>query len=49
MRGKFPGMLKERTFRVVVVKDGVGVGETRTPVEKCKTVKYTGKSVSVKL
>ena len=49
VKGSFPGMLKERTFRVVVVKDSVGRGETRTPVEKCKTVKYTGKSVSIKL
>ena len=49
VRGQFPGMLKERTFRVVLVKDGVGIGETRTPVEKCKTVKYTGRPISIKL
>ena len=49
VRGQFPGMLKERTFRVVLVREGVGVEETRTPVEKCKTVKYSGKSVSIKL
>ncbi|MBR4254064.1 MAG: DUF5110 domain-containing protein [Lentisphaeria bacterium] len=49
VKGSFPGMLKERTFRIVKVAGGVGVGENRTPVEKCKTVKYTGKSVSVTL
>ena len=49
VRGQFPGMLKERTFRIVVVKDRVGIGETRTPVEKCKTVKYTGRPISIKL
>ena len=49
VQGSFPGMLKDRTFRVVLVKDGVGVGETRTPVEQCKTIKYNGKSVSIKL
>ena len=47
--GSFPGMLKNRTFRVVKVGEGVGVEQTRTPVEKCTTVKYSGKSVSVKL
>ena len=49
VQGSFPGMLKDRTFRVVLVKDGVGVGETRTPVEQCKTIKYNGKSVSIRL
>ena len=42
-------MLKDRTFRVVLVKDGVGVGETRTPVDQCRTIKYNGKAVSVRL
>ena len=38
-----------RTFRVVLLKDGHGVGETRTDPEQCKTVKYSGKSVTLKL
>ena len=48
-QGSYPGMLKNRTFRVVLVKDGLGVGETRTDPEQCKTVKYSGKTVSIKL
>jgi alpha-D-xyloside xylohydrolase len=40
-QGSFPGMLAERTFRVVLVgKDhGVGIGET---AKAEATVKYTG-------
>ena len=49
VQGSFPGMLKDRTFRVVLVQEGVGVEETRTSPEKCRTVKYSGKSVSLKL
>ena len=49
VQGSFPGMLKDRTFRVVLVKEGVGVEETRTAPDQCKTVKYFGKSVSIKL
>ena len=49
VQGSFPGMLKNRTFRIVLVKDGVGVDETRTDPEQCKTVKYSGKSVTLKL
>jgi alpha-D-xyloside xylohydrolase len=46
-KGEFPGMLKQRTFRVVFVhKDhGVGVGEA---LEADQVVKYTGAKLEVK-
>jgi len=44
--GKFPGMLKERTFRVIFVSSGHGAGGAAE--EKPDTiVHYTGKAVSV--
>jgi alpha-D-xyloside xylohydrolase len=46
-QGKFPGMLKERTFRIVFVSAGHGTGvEETVPVDAI--VKYTGGSVVVK-
>ena len=44
--GSFAGMLKERTFRVVLVKSGhgVGIGET---VGAEKTVSYVGAKIAV--
>jgi alpha-D-xyloside xylohydrolase len=45
--GTFPGMLKERTFRIVWVRPGKGIGaspETTADAE----VPYAGKSVDVK-
>jgi alpha-D-xyloside xylohydrolase len=45
--GNFPGMLKERTFRVVFVSSGHGAGPT--PEEKADSVvNYTGKTDVVK-
>jgi len=45
-RGSFPGMLKHRVFRVVLVKEGWGVG-----VEEAggfdKMIEYSGREVSV--
>jgi alpha-D-xyloside xylohydrolase len=41
-RGEFPGMLKERTFRVVVVGDKHGTGIEPTARSE---VKYAGKAV----
>ncbi|MEM1543899.1 MAG: glycoside hydrolase family 31 protein [Candidatus Bathyarchaeia archaeon] len=44
--GKYPGMLKERTFHIVLVREGHGVG-----VEEAKpdqVVQYKGKKVIVK-
>ena len=43
-KGRFPGMLKERTFRVVVVGDGHGVGGGETE-RADQVVRYTGKPV----
>ncbi len=44
--GKFPGMLARRTFRVIFVVDGHGVGVE--PCEKAdKVVQYTGKEIRV--
>ena len=47
-QGEFPGMLKERTFNVVLVKDNHGTG-----VEICwqpeRTIKYTGTQLTIKL
>ena len=44
--GSFPGMLAKRTFHIVLVKPGMGVGVE--PVEAAKTVSYEGKAVTVK-
>jgi alpha-D-xyloside xylohydrolase len=47
-KGTFSGMLKNRTFHLVVVnkQTGTGVGSS---VKQGKTVKYNGKAISVKL
>ncbi len=45
-KGSFPGMLKDRTFRVVFVRDGHGVGGGLTETAD-KTVAYSGKAISV--
>jgi alpha-D-xyloside xylohydrolase len=46
-KGEFPGMLKERTFSIVLVKENHGIG-----VELCsnpdKTIKYNGNKLEVK-
>lgn len=44
-KGDFPGMLKDRTFRVVWVtpKNGIGV----EPAKLAETVQYSGKEVSI--
>src|SRR5665648_242653 len=45
-KGDFPGMLKDRTFRVVLVnaKNGTGVEPAKQAVE----IKYSGKEVKIK-
>ncbi|MGE5447915.1 MAG: DUF5110 domain-containing protein, partial [Bacteroidales bacterium] len=45
-KGDFPGMLKERTFRVVWVsaKNGIGI----EPAKEAKEVKYSGQQVIVR-
>jgi len=45
--GKFPGMLKERTFRIVWVKAGHGAGVATTEAADA-IVRYTGKAVKVR-
>jgi alpha-D-xyloside xylohydrolase len=46
--GKFPGMLKNRTFNIVVVKNGHGTGDQVT-AKTDKTVSYSGKQIRIKL
>ena len=46
--GEFPGMLKNRKFKVVLVKEGNGIGD-RLTTKVGKTVTYSGKRVQVKL
>lgn len=43
--GKFPGMLKNRQFRIILVDEKSGVGDK--PMTGGKTVKYTGKRLTV--
>jgi len=45
-KGQFPGMLQERTFRVVLVKENHGVGVNAAD-EANKVVQYSGKQISV--
>jgi alpha-D-xyloside xylohydrolase len=45
-KGDFPGMLKERTFRIVWVnpKNGVGL----EPSKQAEEIKYSGTAIKVK-
>jgi alpha-D-xyloside xylohydrolase len=45
--GEFPGMLKERTFRVVLVAPGIGTGIE--PSSKATEVRYRGSELKVSL
>jgi len=45
-RGSFPGMIKRRTFRVVIVRDGHGAGKELSSVPDV-TVEYEGRAASV--
>jgi len=47
-KGSFKGMLKTRTFKVVLVSTTVGIG-VNPALKYTKTVKYTGKKIDVKL
>lgn len=47
--GKYNGMLKNRKFRVVLVREGIGVTEKRTDLSNTKTVEYNGEEMKVKL
>ena len=44
--GSFPGMLEHRTFRIVIVREGHGIGIASTP-DPDATVEYDGKAASV--
>jgi len=46
--GEFPGMLKTRTFNIVLVKDGQGIGLQVSGMYD-KTVKYDGQEQVIKL
>jgi alpha-D-xyloside xylohydrolase len=45
--GEFPGMLKERTFRVVWVRPGKGTGPLAEK-DADTEVRYTGKAIEVR-
>ena len=45
-KGQFPGMLENRTFRVVFVRENHGVG-VKASDEPDKVVQYSGKQISV--
>jgi alpha-D-xyloside xylohydrolase len=47
-RGRFPGMLEHRIFRVVIVKNGRGTG-IESSSDPDGTITYEGKTVSVRL
>jgi len=47
-KGEFPGMLKNRTFHIVLVGEGHGVGEG-IEADPDKVVRYNGKKVVVRL
>ncbi len=47
-KGEFPGMLKKRKFKLVLVDKNHGVGD-KLSVKVNKTVNYTGKSIRIKL
>ena len=46
--GSFPGMLESRTFRVVIVRDGHGIG-IESSSEPDVTVAHDGKAASVQV
>ncbi len=47
-RGRFPGMLERRTFRVVLVREGHGTGIAPT-AEPDATIEYQGRATTVKV
>jgi alpha-D-xyloside xylohydrolase len=47
-QGRFPGMLKTRTFNIVLVKDNHGIGIEVCPNPE-RTTKYTGTKMEIKL
>ena len=47
-KGDFPGMLKKRNFRIVLVSNQQGVGDDLTKHTN-KTISYSGKEIQVKM
>jgi len=47
-RGRFPGMLETRTFRIVLVRDGRGTGIASSS-EPDAMIKYAGRTISVRV
>lgn len=47
-KGNYPGMLKKRKFRIVLVSNQQGAGDELTK-HADKTVSYSGKEIQVKL
>jgi alpha-D-xyloside xylohydrolase len=45
-KGRFPGMLETRTFRIVFAGEGHGTGIGQT-VQPDKVVRYTGEPIAV--
>ena len=45
-KGSFPGMVKERTFNIVLVKENNGVG-VENSITVDKTMKYSGEKITV--
>jgi alpha-D-xyloside xylohydrolase len=45
-KGEFPGMLKDRTFRIVWVSEKNGVGIE--PAGQAATIQYKGKEIKIK-
>jgi alpha-D-xyloside xylohydrolase len=46
-KGQFPGMIENRTFHVVFVRENHGVGVDATD-EPDKVVRFSGKEITVK-
>jgi alpha-D-xyloside xylohydrolase len=46
-KGEFPGMLKNRTFRIAWVRPGSGVGDTPAPAPDVE-IHYTGEAVTIR-
>ena len=44
--GKFPGMLKQRTFRIVFVSPGYGIGGAMTEKADIEVI-YTGRALKI--
>jgi alpha-D-xyloside xylohydrolase len=46
-KGTYPGMLKQRTFKIAIVKEGVNTGVSSS--SNYKTIRYYGKAITIPL